>query len=93
MQPLRAGSARSVSSAGSSGSLFALTLIFSIQRMRQHKITFWVPLAAGAIAFILLVVVPIIVLSGAPEIMEQLQNDPTGSLDKMLNALTEMQTP
>lgn len=73
--------------------LFALTLIFSIQRMRQHKITFWVPLAAGAIAFILLVVVPMIALSGAPEIMEQLQNDPTGSLDKMLNALTEMQTP
>lgn len=73
--------------------LFALTLIFSIQRMRQHKLTFWVPLAAGAIAFVLMIVIPMIALSGAPEIMEQLQNDPTGSLDKMLNALTEMQTP
>lgn len=73
--------------------LFALTLIFSIQRMRANKLTFWVPLAAGGIAFVLLMVVPMIAMSAAPEIMTQIQSDPTGSLDKMLDYVSEMQTP
>lgn len=73
--------------------LFALTLIFSIQRMRANKLTFWVPLVAGAIAVIILMVVPMIAMSGAPEIMQQLESDPTGSLDKMMDYLTQLQQP
>lgn len=73
--------------------LFALTLIYSIQRMRAGKLTFWVPLTAGAIAMIIMIVVPMVAMSGAPEIMEQLSTDPSGSLDKMLDYLQNMQTP
>ncbi|MBL3686091.1 hypothetical protein D3248_03855 [Leucobacter zeae] len=64
--------------------LFALTLIFSIRRMRAGKLAFWAPLAAGAIALLLVIVVQSVALSGAPEIMQQLQSDPNGSLQKML---------
>jgi len=64
--------------------IFALTLIFSIRRMRAGKLAFWAPLAAGAIVLVLVIIVQSIALSGAPEIMQQLQSDPNGSLQKML---------
>ncbi|TDP95876.1 hypothetical protein EDF62_0570 [Leucobacter luti] len=73
--------------------LFALTLIFSIQRMRANKLTFWVPLVAGVVAVIILMIVPMIAMSGAPDIMQQLESDPTGSLDKMMDYLTQLQQP
>ncbi len=73
--------------------LFALNLIYSIQRMRAGKLAFWVPLAAGAIAFIILMVVPLIAMNGAPEIMQQLESDPTGSLDRMLDYVSEQRLP
>ena len=72
--------------------LFALTLIYSIQRMRAGKLTFWVPLTAGAIAVLIVLLVPTIAMfAGAPEIMQQLDADPNGSLDKMFAYLKDMQ--
>lgn len=72
--------------------LFAVTLIYSIQRMRAGKLTFWVPLTAGAIAVLIVLIVPTVAMfAGAPEIMQQLDADPNGSLDKMLAYLKDMQ--
>ncbi|MBL3700617.1 DUF6264 family protein [Leucobacter luti] len=73
--------------------LFAVTLIFSIQRMRANKLAFWVPLVAGVVAAIVLIVVPMIAMGGAPEIMQQLESDPTGSLDKMFEYIEQLQQP
>jgi hypothetical protein len=71
--------------------LFAVTLIFSIQRMRARKLAFWVPLAAGAVAVLLALIIPMIAIGGAPEIMQQLENDPTGSLERMMQYLQGLQ--
>lgn len=73
--------------------VYALNLILSIQRMRARKITFWVPLVAATIAFVILLVVPMIAMGGAPEIMQQIEADPNGALSKMLDSLQEMQQP
>ncbi len=73
--------------------VYALNLILSIQRMRARKITFWVPLVAAVIAFVILLVVPMIAMGGAPEIMQQIEADPNGALSKMLDSLQEMQQP
>ncbi|GAA1598760.1 DUF6264 family protein [Leucobacter chromiireducens] len=73
--------------------VWALNLLFSIQRMRARKITFWVPLVAAVIAFIIVMVVPMIAMNGAPEIMQQIEADPNGALSKMLESLQEMQQP
>ncbi|WP_281258175.1 DUF6264 family protein [Leucobacter massiliensis] len=67
--------------------LFAITLLWSIQRMRARKLAFWVPLAAGGIAVVLALVIPMIALAGTPEIMQQLESDPSGSLDRMMQYL------
>ena len=72
--------------------LFAVTLIFSIQRMRAGKLAFWVPLTAGVIAVLIVAILPAIaMLAGAPEIMQQFETDPNGSLDKMLEYMRTMQ--
>lgn len=71
--------------------LYAVTVIFSIQRMRAGKLAFWVPLTAGAIAVLLALIIPMIAMGGAPEIMQQLESDPTGSLDRMMQYLQEGQ--
>lgn len=72
--------------------LFAVTLIFSIQRMRAGKLAFWVPLTAGVIAVLIMAILPAVaMLAGAPEIMQQLEADPNGSIDKMLEYMRTMQ--
>lgn len=71
--------------------LYAVTLIFSIQRMRARKIAFWVPLAAGAAAVIIALIIPMIAMGGAPEIMQQIENDPSGSIDRMMQYLQDPQ--
>lgn len=48
--------------------LYAVTLIYSIQRMRRHRLTFWVPLVAGVIAFIVTVAVTSFGLTQVPEL-------------------------
>ncbi|WP_427869401.1 DUF6264 family protein [Leucobacter luti] len=70
--------------------LFALTAIYSIQRMRAGKIAFWVPLAAGGIAFVLLMVIPMIAMTSTPEIMQAINSDPNGTLSKMMTYVENM---
>lgn len=71
--------------------MYALTLIFSIRRMRARKLTFWVPLTMGVIALLLVLIIPTVaMLAGAPEIMQQLESDPNGSLDKMMKYMQQM---
>ncbi|MFA5606011.1 MAG: DUF6264 family protein [Leucobacter sp.] len=50
--------------------LYALTLIYSIQRMRGRKITFWVPLTAGVIAAIVAFAFTAIAMAQSPELLE-----------------------
>lgn len=50
--------------------LYALTLIFSIRRMRARKLTFWAPLAAGAIAFLVFVAAATIAYVQSPELVQ-----------------------
>lgn len=69
--------------------LYAVALIFSIQRMRARKLAFWVPLTAGAIAGIGAVVVTSIALVAVPELMNAL-SDPD-AMQKMLDYVSTMQ--
>lgn len=88
-----------VGTVGSIGALvilaiYALNLIYSLQRLRARKITFWVPLAAGVIAFIVLFAFSMIALAQAPELMQQLEqqlSDPemTGKLFDSLASQTQ----
>src|SRR5690606_1634063 len=50
--------------------LYALVLIFSIRRLRARKLTFWAPLAAGAISVILMFAFYMIALVQAPEVLQ-----------------------
>lgn len=50
-------------------SLYAVSLIWSVQRLRAQKIAFWVPLSAGVLAVILLFVFAIISIALVPELL------------------------
>ena len=67
--------------------LYALTLIYSVQRMRAGKLTFWVPLAAGAIAWLLVSVFTGIAMVSSPEMLEAI-NDPD-ALSRMMQYMSE----
>lgn len=69
--------------------VYALNVIYSIQRMRGGKLAFWVPLAAFGIAFVIMLVVQMVAMYNAPEIIEQLNSDPYGSYGKMMQYLEE----
>lgn len=66
--------------------VYAVTLIFSIQRMRARKITFWVPLTAGAVVFVAMFVLTTIAITSMPELMSQL-SDPDAT-QRMLDYLS-----
>lgn len=51
-------------------SIFAVALIWSVQRLRAKKIAFWVPLSGGVLAFILLFVFALIGIVMVPELIE-----------------------
>lgn len=70
--------------------LYAVTVIFAIQRMRGRKLAFWVPLAAGAIAFVVTFAFASFGLSQAPELMSQLA-DPDATA-KLLDYLGQQGT-
>ncbi|QIM19123.1 hypothetical protein G7066_12095 [Leucobacter coleopterorum] len=63
--------------------LFAVTLIFSIQRMRARKIAFWVPLTAGVIAVVAVIVLIMVAIFSSPDLMEA-ASDP-GANQKILD--------
>lgn len=69
--------------------VYAVTLIFSIQRMRARKITFWVPLTAGVVVTIAMFVLTTIAITNMPELMSQL-SDPDAT-QKMLDYLSTTQ--
>lgn len=49
--------------------LYAVVLIFSIRRMRARKVTFWVPLSAGVVAFIAATTISMIAVAAVPELL------------------------
>lgn len=65
--------------------LYAITLVYSIRRLRARRLTFWVPLVAGVVATLLLVISTSITTFQVPELMELL-SDPTKSAE-VLNTL------
>lgn len=69
--------------------LYAVALIWSIQRMRAKKIAFWVPLAAGVLAVIALFVVTTAVTMSMPELLERM-SDPDAT-QRLLDSLTQME--
>ncbi|MFV0433320.1 MAG: DUF6264 family protein [Leucobacter sp.] len=70
--------------------LYAVTLVFSIQRMRAGKLTFWVPLAAGVLATILTFVLTMIVMTNMPELMQAAQ-DPD-AVQKLMDYMSTVDT-
>lgn len=50
--------------------IYAVALIWSVQRLRVKKLTFWVPLAAGALALVLVVIFGVISVMLVPELLE-----------------------
>lgn len=58
--------------------LYGLVLVFSIRRMRAGKITFWAPLVAGIVAFVVVTAIVAAAMMQTPEIMEVLR-DPDAS--------------
>jgi len=72
--------------------LYAVTLIFSIQRLRARKLTFWVPLAAGAVAMVLWIIFTLVAFSQSPAIMQALAQP--DAMQQMLDYLqSQAQTP
>lgn len=67
--------------------LYAVTLIYSLQRLRAGRLAFFVPLSAGAIALVLLVGVSVAAMFGIPEFME-LSQDPD-AVNRMMRGLLE----
>lgn len=52
--------------------LYAVALLLSIRMLRAKKITFWVPLAAGAIAFLVVFAIMMITFAQSPELLQQM---------------------
>ncbi|MFC6235979.1 DUF6264 family protein, partial [Leucobacter soli] len=82
-----------VSTLGTVGALivlavYAIALIYSIQRMRHRKLAFWVPLAAAAIAFIVVFAFTAFALNQAPELIQVL-SDPSATA-KLIDYLSGM---
>ncbi|WP_053351848.1 DUF6264 family protein [Leucobacter musarum] len=71
--------------------LYAVSLIFSIQRMRAGKLTFWVPLTAGAIAVIGTIVLTTVMMFNVPELVNA-ASDPS-STGKILDYFENMSQP
>lgn len=59
--------------------LYAVTLIYSLQRLRARKLTFWVPLAAGAVALILTFAFTMIGMAQTPDLMGLLSDPDVAS--------------
>lgn len=66
--------------------LYALTLIFSLQRMRARKLAFWIPLVGGALSIVVLIGFSMAAISNVPELMQQF-SDPD-ALTRLLDGLT-----
>lgn len=56
-------------------SLWAVTLLMSIQFMRRGRLAFYLPLVAGAVSFLVAIVIMSIALGAAPELMTYLSTN------------------
>lgn len=70
--------------------LYAVTLIYSIRRLRAGKLTFWVPLTAGIISVLTIIIISTAAIFSSPELM-QLASDPTAA-SQLLEQLQEQQS-
>lgn len=68
-------------------SVYAIALIWSIQRLRAKKLTFWVPLSAGVLAVILLFVFSIIAVALVPELLDYATPE---NIERMLDMSTNL---
>ncbi|XPP26659.1 MAG: DUF6264 family protein [Leucobacter sp.] len=66
--------------------IYAVNLIFSIQRMRARKLAFWIPLVAFALALVVVFVCTAIAVSQIPELLQQ-ASDPD-ALERLLNSMS-----
>lgn len=66
-------------------SIYALSLLLSISRLRAKKITFWVPLVAAVVAFIALTIIMGMALMNVPELMNSINQD---TLDNLFRQAT-----
>ncbi|MBK0422653.1 hypothetical protein JD292_11280 [Leucobacter sp. CSA2] len=73
--------------------VYALNVIYSIQRIRANKLAFWVPLVAAGIAFVVIMAVSMIAMASIPDLMQTMNSDPYGSLDRMMKYVEETPTP
>jgi len=65
--------------------LYALVLIFSFRRLRAQKLTFWAPLAAGALALLIYLALAIIAYVQSPELVQAMAQP--DALRTMMEAL------
>ncbi|MCB1273257.1 MAG: hypothetical protein KDB25_02520, partial [Leucobacter sp.] len=65
--------------------VYALAVVLSIQRLRRGSLSFWVPLAAAAIAFLITFAFTAFALNQAPELVQHLA-DPD-AMTKLLDYL------
>lgn len=68
--------------------VYAVTLIYSIQRMRAGRITFWVPLVAGVVVVVATIIITTIALMSSPEIVSEMSKP--DATQRMLDYLTTM---
>lgn len=71
--------------------VYALNVIYSIQRLRRRRITFWVPLTAGVVAGIIMLVFTMIGMTQSPELMQALSQPDAPT--RMLDYMSTMSTP
>ncbi|WP_449277946.1 DUF6264 family protein [Leucobacter sp. GX24907] len=67
--------------------LYAVTLIYSVQRVRARKLTFFVPLIAGVVAIVVVIAVSIVAMLGIPGFADLMQ-DPDAA-GRMMESLLQ----
>lgn len=73
---------------------YAVTLVYSIRRLRTGKLTFWVPLVAGAIALLAFVAVIVVAMFSIPDLAAILADpDKTAKLMEHVRSLQGLSTP
>lgn len=65
--------------------IYAVSLILSVRRLRANKLTFFVPLIAGVVAFLLFFVLAIAAVASSPELLQASQ-DPD-AISKLLESM------
>lgn len=67
--------------------VYALNLLYSIQRMRRGALAFWVPLAAAVVSFIVVFAMTAIAGNQVPELMREMSEP--GAVNRMIDYLVQ----